>query len=235
MSFAVGNFSSRLADLGGHRLERARHIYFNKKTANALITLLAIIGVLYIGGKTLLRTYLALDNASQTTKASANSAKAFPQNAPTDIAANEVPQWGTLRPAFRAYKVTIENDSSIKLDGKTARLYAFNVLPRSRICSYSNGERWACGQRAYIALLNVIGSAGTIDCQQKNVGTPADVDTARTFICRLAATDIAALLLGEGWGVLDSSVTEAQYIDAAAAARRFKTGMWTLLPLKATL
>lgn len=137
--------------------------------------------------------------------------------------------WERLDAPYRNYKVTIEGDSSIKLDGRPAKLYAFNVLPRTRICAYANGERWACGQRAYIALLNIMGST-TIDCRPTKFAALINIETTDTFTCRLPGTDISELLLREGWGTLDGGVVEERYIDAAAAAYQFKTGMWTQTP-----
>ncbi|HQR90872.1 MAG TPA: hypothetical protein PLH31_16720 [Caulobacter sp.] len=97
------------------------------------------------------------------------------------------------------------------------------MLPRSRICNYQTGERWACGQRASIALLNVAG-ATTIDCR------PKDPDRASVVICRLAGSDLAELRPREGWGALAGGVTEKRYIDVAAAAFANKNGMWMLRP-----
>lgn len=138
-------------------------------------------------------------------------------------AAGEAGTWSALDPAFRNYKIQINNDGSLQADKQAVELYGVKMLPRSRICSYRTGERWACGQRAYIALRNVIG-ATTIDCRPKD---PAQADV---LICRLASTDISELMLHEGWATLTSGVTERKYIDAAAAAFVNKSGMWSLLP-----
>lgn len=138
-------------------------------------------------------------------------------------AAGDPDGWTALDPAFRNYQVEINNDGSLRSGKQAIELYGVKMLPRSRICSYQSGERWACGQRAYIALLNVMG-ATTIDCRPKDPGQ------ASIVICRLAGTDLAELMLREGWGTLAGGVTEKRYIDAAAAAFANKTGMWTLRP-----
>lgn len=138
-------------------------------------------------------------------------------------ATEEAGSWTALDPAFKNYKIQINNDGSLQAGKQAIELYGVKMLPRSRICSYQTGERWACGQRAYIALLNVMG-ATTIDCR------PKDPDRDNVVICRLAGTDLAELMLREGWGTLAAKVTEKRYIDAAAAAFANKTGMWTLRP-----
>ena len=133
------------------------------------------------------------------------------------------PAWTELEPAYKNYKVQIGNDGSLQADNQALELYGIKILPRSQICSYQNSERWACGQRAYIALLNVVSST-TIDCR------PKDASQLQVVICRLAGVDISELMLREGWGNLGNGVTERQYVDAVAAAFANKTGMWSLQP-----
>lgn len=131
--------------------------------------------------------------------------------------------WNDLEPAYKSYKIQVGNDNSLQANQQTIELYGISILPRNQICSYRSGERWACGQRAYIALLNVLG-AGTEDCR------PQKTDQPRIVICRIAGSDIAELMLREGWGSLPHGVTEQRYIDAAAAASTTKAGMWSLQP-----
>lgn len=136
--------------------------------------------------------------------------------------------WVNLDPAYRAYKVTIGDDSSLKLDDRPARLYGLDVIPRSKTCTYANGERWACGQRAYIALIDTMGST-TVDCRETNTGAPINADAPQSFICRLG-TDLAELMLRQGWGTMQTGVIEKNYAAAAATARARQAGMWRPLP-----
>lgn len=148
---------------------------------------------------------------------------------PESVAAIDVDtSWVNLDPAYRAYKVTIGDDSSLKLNNRPARLYGLDVIPRSKICTYANGDRWACGQRAYVALINAMGST-TIDCREKDKGAPINADAPRTFICHLG-TDLAELMLRQGWGTVQEGVVDARYAAAAAAARVRQAGMWRPLP-----
>jgi endonuclease YncB( thermonuclease family) len=128
-----------------------------------------------------------------------------------------------LAPVYKNYKVEIANDGSLQAGKQAFQLYGIKILPRSRICTYRNGERWACGQRAYIALLNVLGST-TVDCR------PKDADRPHVVVCRLAGVDISELMLHEGWGTLADGVGDKRYVNAATSAYTNKTGMWRLFP-----
>lgn len=161
-----------------------------------------------------------VDDRSKATKA-ASAAEAVNANAAPDVTVN----WSGLEPAYKSYKIQVNNDNSLQTDQQAIELYGISILPRSQICSYQSGERWACGQRAYIALLNILGAA-TVDCR------PRPTDQPRTVVCSLGGSDIAELMLREGWGTLAKGVTEQRYIDAAAAGFTNKAGMWSLLPSK---
>jgi endonuclease YncB( thermonuclease family) len=134
-------------------------------------------------------------------------------------------KWSGLEPAYKSYKIQVDNDNRLQTDQQAVELYGISILPRSQICSYQGGERWACGQRAYIALLNILGAA-PVDCR------PQQTDQPRIVVCRLGGSDIAELMLREGWGTLAKGVSEQRYIDAATASFTNKAGMWSLQPSK---
>lgn len=140
----------------------------------------------------------------------------------------DVTNWSRLDPAYRAYKVTIGDDSGLTLNNEPARLYGFDVIPRSKTCAYANGDRWACGQRAYIALISAMAST-TIDCRETDREAPIDADGRQTFICHLG-TDLAELMLRQGWGTVQKGVGEPRYVAAAETARMRQAGMWRPLP-----
>lgn len=137
--------------------------------------------------------------------------------------------WRNLEPALRLSKVTIEDNNNLKINSRPAQLYGFQVIPRSKICTHKNGERWACGQRAYVALLNAMGST-TVDCRQNDKGAPIDIDAPRTFVCYLPGTDLAELMLRQGWGTVPEGVNDPRYLAAAEMARARQSGMWRPLP-----
>ncbi|MDI1346471.1 MAG: hypothetical protein PSV22_20615 [Pseudolabrys sp.] len=161
-----------------------------------------------------------INGRSKPAKA-APAAEAVNANAGPDVTVS----WSGLEPAYKSYKIQVDNDNSLQTDQQAVELYGISILTRSQICSYQGGERWACGQRAYIALLNILGAA-PVDCR------PQQIDQPRIVVCRLGGSDIAELMLREGWGTLAGGVTEQRYRDAAAAASTNKAGMWSLLPPK---
>jgi endonuclease YncB( thermonuclease family) len=164
----------------------------------------------------------SLASHSETKDESKSAKQAPPTSSVSPVAGTDyTATWTALDPAYHNYKVQIGNDGSLQADKQALELYGIKILPRSQICAYRSGERWACGQRAYIALLNIVGST-TIDCRPKDTNQP------RVVICHLAGTDISELMLREGWGNLGNRVIDKQYVDAAAAAINNKTGMWSL-------
>ena len=137
--------------------------------------------------------------------------------------APDIADWTDLNPAYRTYKIEINNDSSLQTSNRAIALYGIKVLARNQICKYRSGEKWACGQRAYIALINVLGSKYA-DCR------PHDNDRPSVVVCQLAGVDIGEMMLREGWAQLVSGVADKQYINAAAGALKYKMGMWREQP-----
>lgn len=131
--------------------------------------------------------------------------------------------WTDLKPAYQTYRIDINSDSSLQAGQQAIELYGIKVLGRNQICKYRNGEKWACGQRAYVALINVLGSKFA-DCR------PHDTAQLSVVICHLAGADIAEMMLREGWATLSGGVTDKNYINAAAEARHYRNGMWREQP-----
>ena len=139
------------------------------------------------------------------------------------VSAHDPTDWTDLKPAYQTYKIEINSDSSLQTDKQAIQLYGIKVLPRNQICKYRSGEKWACGQRAYIALINILGSKFA-DCR------PHDTDRPNIVVCQLAGADIGEMMLREGWANLNSGVTNKQYVNAAAEAHKYKMGMWREMP-----
>lgn len=206
---------------------------FDRYTTFSLPTLkrwplLLVIGTLAVILVTL-SVYLFFNVSSSSPPAGANDsskvAKAAPATNDVNVGLDVAANWSGLEPAYKSYKIQVGNDNSLQANQQAIEMYGIRILPRGQICSYQSGERWACGQRAYIALLNILG-ATTVDCR------PQQTDQPRVVVCRLGGSDIAELMLREGWGTLPNGVAEQRYIYAASAASTNKTGMWSQLPPK---
>jgi endonuclease YncB( thermonuclease family) len=135
---------------------------------------------------------------------------------PKNAAVPTTPQYFRVRVAF---------DGTLKTDRHTFYLYAADVPSREYTCAYRNGQRWACGLRAHVALINLIGSA-LIKC------APKDMSEADVVICRLGNIDLSKWMLANGWAHLHDGVTARPYVEAAKAALAAQVGMWLPNPPK---
>jgi endonuclease YncB( thermonuclease family) len=119
----------------------------------------------------------------------------------------------------RFERVRVDMNGLIYADGRSLNLYGAVFIPRNRICTSPQGARWACGQRAFMALRNLL-EGKPIACRFKHM---ADVPKAA---CSVGDDDIAQFLLAEGWAELAEGVTEEIYVGAHTSARRRKAGIW---------
>jgi endonuclease YncB( thermonuclease family) len=115
-------------------------------------------------------------------------------------------------------RARVEAGGSIRADGHTLDLYGLELARRNRICA-PEGARWACGQRAFIAMRGLL-EGQSISCSFiAAAGSPKAV-------CWVGDTDVAEWLLSQGWAELAEGVTDESYVEAAASARRRKIGIW---------
>jgi endonuclease YncB( thermonuclease family) len=158
----------------------------------------------------------------------AQAAKVTPRDTPPRtmaeaVGADDYLHWTTLRPAYQTYRFELMPDGSLQSDHQTYRLFGISMPRRSQVCRYKDGEPWACGQRAYIALLNLIGST-TVECR------PRGAPQAKFLVCRVVTIDVSEWMLRNGWAYLRKNVTDQRYVDAANNAIAYKTGMWAQRP-----
>jgi endonuclease YncB( thermonuclease family) len=106
----------------------------------------------------------------------------------------------------------------IRADGHNLDLYGMELIPRNRICAPEAG-RWACGQRAFMAMRGLL-EGQSISCSFiAATGSPKAV-------CWVGDNDVTQWLLSQGWAELAEGVTDESYVEAAASARRRKAGIW---------
>ena len=121
------------------------------------------------------------------------------------------------------YRVKVALDGTLQTGRHTFRLYAIDIPGRQHTCTYSDGRRWACGLRSYVALVNVIGS-DPVECRPKDTLKPDVV------ICHQGGSDLSEWMLREGWARLQDGVTDKPYVEAAKSASAAKVGMWAEAP-----
>ena len=121
------------------------------------------------------------------------------------------------------YRVHVALDSTLRAGKQTFHLFAADVPGREGTCTYRDGRRWACGLRAYVALLNLIGSSA-IECH------PKDSDKPDVVICHKGNIDLSEWMLEHGWARLHPGVTNSRYLAAVRAAKAAKIGIWVEEP-----
>ena len=121
------------------------------------------------------------------------------------------------------YRVQVALDSTLHAGKHTFHLYAADVPGREGTCTYRDGRRWACGLRAYVALLNLVGSAA-LECHPKDASKPDFV------ICHKGSIDLSEWILEHGWARLHPGVTDKRYVAAVQAAKAAKVGIWVEEP-----
>jgi endonuclease YncB( thermonuclease family) len=121
--------------------------------------------------------------------------------------------------AVRFERARIDMNGSILADGHNLNLYGVGLVRRDKICTAPEGARWACGQRAFIALPSLL-EGKSITCRFKHVTVPPKA------ICWVGDSDVTHLLLSQGWAELADEVTEANYVEALASAQSKKAGIW---------
>ena len=73
--------------------------------------------------------------------------------------------------AVRFERVRIDMSGLIYADDHSLSLYGAVLIPRNKICNPPDGVRWACGQRAFMALRNLL-EGKSIACTFKHVAGP---------------------------------------------------------------
>jgi hypothetical protein len=61
--------------------------------------------------------------------------------------------------AVRFERARIDMNGSIAADGHNLSLYGVVLLRRDKICTAEEGARWACGQRAFMALRKLLAAS----------------------------------------------------------------------------
>ena len=93
--------------------------------------------------------------------------------------------------AVRFERAHIDMSGSILADGHNLNLYGVVLVRRDKICTTAEGGRWACGQRAFIALRSLL-EGRSITCRFKHVTVPPKA------VCWVGDSDVTHFLLSQG-------------------------------------
>ena len=117
------------------------------------------------------------------------------------------------RPLRSLERVRVEAGGTIRADGHNLELYGMELVRRNRICA-PEGARWACGQRAFIAM------RGLLEGQSISYSFIAALGWPKAA-CRVGDTDVTQWLLSQGWAELAEGVTLVSDIDLTVTGGEF--------------
>lgn len=113
----------------------------------------------------------------------------------------------------------IQSDGSVENGDAPLFLYGIRPFNSKSVCTRASGDRWACGLHAYATLRNELAHQ-TIVCQPKRL-----LEKGLAATCRMDGRDIALILVSNGL-VEVADDAPANLLDAQAAARKSKSGIW---------
>jgi endonuclease YncB( thermonuclease family) len=139
-----------------------------------------------------------------------------------DAAVREAARPGTREPAESArlfQGVSVRYDGLLQASGEVIALDGVSIPNRRQLCTTLSGARWACGQRAFMALRSLV-EARDIVCKPRSGTSPI---TAR---CKTGNTDIGWTMLREGWANVSEDAEDGDLVDAVRTAKQQKLGLW---------
>lgn len=117
-------------------------------------------------------------------------------------------------------RASVIDGDTIEIHGTRIRLSGVDAPESHQTCTDTQGQPWLCGQKAALALSDLIGEK-TVRC------IPASKDRyGRTLAtCDLKGQDLGAWLVSNGWAVAYRHYSEF-YVPEEEAAKKDKLGIW---------
>jgi endonuclease YncB( thermonuclease family) len=116
-----------------------------------------------------------------------------------------------------------DGPAALRIDGRRHRLFGLAEIDPGRICTTTEGHRWACGLRARAALSGRVGGRVLL-CRDIETAEAADP----VIDCLLQERSLSERMAADGWAELDDAGTADPVLAAArAAAERDGRGLWS--------
>jgi endonuclease YncB( thermonuclease family) len=119
-------------------------------------------------------------------------------------------------------RANIIDGDTLDVSGQRIRLFGIDA-PESKQSCVAGGKQWACGQRATLALSEII-KRQPVHCHQRDKDRYGRI----VAVCNISGADgpdINAAMVREGWALAYRRYSR-DYIDAEAAAKKARAGMW---------
>lgn len=115
---------------------------------------------------------------------------------------------------------SVIDGDTLELRGRRIRLHGIDAPESDQLCS-SHGGRYRCGQRAALALADLIGRR-TVSCEQRDTDRYGRV----VAVCSVGGQDLGAWMVRHGHALAYRRYSH-DYVEAEEDAAAAKLGIWT--------